>query len=110
VNRTGAGIHPERSIGHALDAPNQKFTYVFTNLNYKTLLFHGRAGSNGLRRRKFMSNGALTLAAAVFLGGLALSAGSASAAPSSLNSIQGDSAILTQVQMVRMERRMMNRM
>ncbi|BDL41889.1 hypothetical protein [Methylorubrum sp. GM97] len=56
-----------------------------------------------------MSNGALTLAAAVFLSGLALSAGSASAAPLSLNSLQADPGIVTQVQMTRMERRMMER-
>ncbi|MBB2961787.1 hypothetical protein [Methylobacterium sp. R2-1] len=56
-----------------------------------------------------MSNRTLALAAAALLGGLALSAGSVSAAPLSVSSAQADSAIVTHVQMARMERRMMQR-
>ena len=56
-----------------------------------------------------MNKRTLTLAAAALLGGLAMSAGSASAAPLSVNTVQSDPSLVSTVQMTRMERRMMER-
>ncbi|MDR7035270.1 hypothetical protein J2X36_000005 [Methylobacterium sp. BE186] len=47
--------------------------------------------------------------AATLLGGLALGAGSASAAPLAVNGIQADSAAVTQVRMTGSERMMMKK-
>lgn len=56
-----------------------------------------------------MNTRTLTLAAAALLGGLAVSAGTASAAPLAISTVQTDPSLVTTVQMTRMERRMMER-
>ena len=51
----------------------------------------------------------LTLATLTFLGGLALGAGAASAAPMAVNGLQTDQSSVTQVRMDRSERMMMKK-